>query len=252
MRIKYPYIIGNDICDGTVHLIEPIGLYSVSGLPLFVFEYYDLKYDVQCIAILLWDGKKFYKTPLLGYLEFFEVFENGGQWLQPIGTGILPYIIESYEPVYDWPGLIALIQVGDMPSGDAPELYAYNSNGVPPNDPPVYMASRNLPPTHNLTSLGLRRNVINLYIDGETVMRKDDSVLRVVSYESLCRLLDKYDVIWRHTDETLASEKEINVALSAVEREMPCRIWEIVNDHINKPLPLYYGRYIHRYRVEKI
>lgn len=261
IRIKYPYIPGNNLCDGTVHQIEPIRLCRIIGLPLLLLEYFDQKVEAQCITIILVDNQGFHKVPLLGYDELFEILNNE-EWLEPIDIGILPDIIGANKPARDWPELILASLAGSPPPND-PLILCAAAGGDTPRQP-FY---------HYLPS----REVITLYIDGETVMRREYDrvghiIFPTVSYDSLCKLLDEYDIIWRHIDETLVKEEdEINLVLRACERRLSnenvfYRIQEVgladhddrylppyydklSRPHYGKPLPPYYGRHIHRYQV---
>ena len=271
IRIQYPYIYGNALCDGTIHQIEPNKLSHIIGLSLFVLEYFDYKVGTQCITILSADEQGFHKNPLLGYNELLEILNTDG-WLEPVDIGILPSTIGTKKPVHDWPALIAANSV--CISNNSPMLYAAAGDNNSPRPSWPFRPFRPSRPSVRF----LCREVITLYIDddGKTVKRKRcDSAghieFQIVSYESLYRLLGEYDIIWRHNDETLVTmEKEIDLVLRICESRLSnetvfYQISEIDLASNSRFLPLrrgrrlaiqflppYYGHCVHRYCVNII
>ena len=133
IRMQYPNISGNPVCDGTVHQIEPIRLRRVIGLPLMVLEYLDRKIGAQCITIISVDAQGFHKVPLLGYNEFFEILSND-EWLEPIDIRVLPDTIGSNEPVHDWPEVVAE-SVADSPNPNNPPILRAAADDKKPHRP---------------------------------------------------------------------------------------------------------------------
>ena len=241
MRMKYPYISGNDICDGTVHLIEPIKLNRIVGLPLLLFDYYDYDYGTNCVTVILVDELGFHKAPLLEYGELFETLELA-ECLESIDIKILPDMIEANRPALDWPDLVATCP-SYLSSPDSPPQFGFPIGADLFNPSPDLCRSR-------------PRGIITLYINGKTVMYRHSDTFQMISYDSLRRFFDEYDIIWRYTDGTLVKDRsEINANLRACERSLSNNIllYQIVDvgltGYDSTILPPYYGCHIHRYNV---
>ena len=282
LNLQTPYIENSPICDGTTHRIKPIALNRVIGLALLILEYFDFNVGAQCITIISMDNEGFHKVPLLRYDELNRVLTLDG-WLKPIDIGILPETIETNKPVSDWPELIAGLAGSTPPNGP---IMLYADDDAPSGKPPILCADDDDDDGDIPIWLKERhRAIITLYVNGETALYKTtneagETIFRVISYDSLCRLLESYDFIWRRIDGILASQKEIDKVLEACENHLSyenvfCRIREIHRENsayrsmnrqgplppyyssyvhrpmdYQEPLPPYYGSYIHRYKVE--
>lgn len=112
MRIimKYPFISGNTLCDGTRHVINPQQIHSfvIGDIEMFILTYMDEKEGTICETILRQNGSKFIKVPLRSYDEFKERIANGTIKLKPVDLSILDNVfnINTDEPVNNIDSLI--------------------------------------------------------------------------------------------------------------------------------------------------
>ena len=250
----HPYVKSEPFADMFAHRIKPIALNRVIGLPLLVMKYYDYKNlaQRQFYGIILVDGGKFYRIPLLQHAEFGEMLNLDG-WLEPIDIGILPSTIWTKKAARDWPELIA--NLGNAAFQSTASTLCVKNSSEPQSE-------KEEPKKHH-------RAIITLYAVSETaIYKKPDSagnnIFQTITYDSLHRLLENYDIIWRRIDQSLAKESEFNSVLKACERYLstnnaPYWIYETCQNHNatnqatddqGELLPLFYGNHIHRYKVD--
>ena len=77
IRMKYPVIDGNPLCDGQVHIIIPTRVSRINRLPLYYVEYYDRKTGTNAYTIMrrTIDGT-LTKVPLLDYSTLNNMLSN--------------------------------------------------------------------------------------------------------------------------------------------------------------------------------
>ena len=247
----HPHVKNEPLTDMAAHRIEPIALNRVIGLPLLVMKYYDYKILAPCYGIILVDGGKFYRIPLLQNAEFIEMLNLDG-WLEPIDIGILPSTIWTKKAARDWPELIASL-------GDA----AFQSTASTPR-----VRNSSKAQSEKEKPKKRHRAIITLYAISETAIYQSNSAgnntFQTITYDSLHRLLENYDIIWRRVDQSLAKESEFNSVLKACEHYLSANnatywIYETCQNHNatdqatddqGELLPLFYGNHIHRYKVD--
>ena len=177
LRLQYPNIRGNSLCDGRVHNITPYTVSRIEDLELFLLEYYDESMACDCTTILLRrpDGS-LCKIPLKDYDLLFEM----------IGNNILRLTDEDLFVFFA-------------------TYYSKRDSFIPAEAP--------VKDFHEC--LTQARAAIILYIDANKNIyyRKGLTYVRV-NADLLLQLMQAYDIEW-HRKETkrLASQSEIDAAI---------------------------------------
>lgn len=178
IKMEYPNIKDNDLCDGKIHDIIPLNIDRIENSELYLLEYYDRTKKCNGVTILYkaYNGE-ITKIPLLSYDLLFYLIDN-------------KKIDLSYEDL----GL----------------LYDYDYT----NRPNQYIKA-NQPLKDFQECLALARAAIILYIDANgNIYLKNENKFVKVDDDLLLKIMQQYDIEW-HDKETnaLASQKEIDYAI---------------------------------------
>lgn len=106
IKMQYPNIKGNSLCDGKTHIITPHRISRIEDFDIFLMEYYDETMGCQCSTILLRTSNgELIKIPLLDYNLLFNMIKNGELRLTPEDLSIFfikGNYIKTREPVKDF------------------------------------------------------------------------------------------------------------------------------------------------------
>ena len=84
IQMQYPVIKENYLCDGSVHIINPLALRRIENGDLYLLDYFDESYECNCTTILIKTKEGFKKIPLLDYDLLYEMIENDQLDLLPV------------------------------------------------------------------------------------------------------------------------------------------------------------------------
>lgn len=177
IRMQYPNINGNSLCDGRIHNITPYGISRIEDLEIFLMEYFDETRGCECSTILYrMPNGEISKIPLLDYDLLFNMINNGELRLTP------------------------------------EDLYAFFARYYS-NSRSCISAQQPVKDFHQC--LAQARAAIILYIDNNgNIYYKDGNNFVKVDGNLLSQLMQAYDIEW-HRKETnaLASKSEIDSAI---------------------------------------
>ena len=181
IRLKYPNIDGNSLCDGRIHNITPYSISRIEDLELYIMDYFDESIQNECSTILSKNPNGVIeKIPLLDYDLLFDMVYNNQLRLTEEDPFI--FLINYKEP------------------------NTYINNRKPLKDFGECLTQA--------------RAAIILYIDSNgNIYYKDGSNLIKVTGEQLLQIMQLYDIEW-HRKETneLASKEEIESAINNATR----------------------------------
>lgn len=216
LNLQYPYIPGNQLCDGTWHQISVTGVWRLANSPhTFIMEYLDRNYNVSCLTVLIRTTSGLQKAPLISYEGIHRMTDR---LLIPVSAEFLPNLIYAFGVSYDFMDLSLRMMRGDSP--------AASGAGAPPPPPPpppnggdrddgvragiLIKVDANalprrpiLPPVDGQVMYVCRRNyqIATLFIYEQDIytgrLTKDGLVITRPSIEELLPILQNYFIVWR-------------------------------------------------------
>ncbi len=237
IRMQYPRISGNSLCDGTVHEIVPYHVYRVEGSELYVMEYYDQTRRCQATTVLIrGDNGRLTKVPLVDYQSLFDMHARNEIRLIPVDDMrmFLNYmeegsIIATRDPVASMQECLEVAREATRERQRREEAQRV----TPPSTPPITPPSNN-PPRYGYTITEMEpqtqteprrdkippyyaqaRAAIILYIDNDSnIYYAEHGIRYKVDDSSLIEIMEKYDIEWRRKETNrLATHAEIDNAI---------------------------------------
>lgn len=182
IRMQYPNINGNPLCDGRIHQITPHSLSRIEDLDLFLLSYYDETCNCDCYTVLYrTPNGEIRKIPLLDYNYLFKIINNNWVKLTP----------ENMRSFFD----------------------RISSSDYIRSEKPIENFQRALTQT---------RAAIILYVDetGNIYLKKGNS-FSLVSAIMLSEIMQRYDIEWhRKETDTMAPQNIVNGAIGRMFRQL--------------------------------
>lgn len=136
LRMRYPYIKGNRLCDGKIHYIIPQGVSQIDNYDLYYFKYIDQTMNRDCFTILGKDEDIIRKFPLEDYKSFVDMVSRGEIRLTDIDQSISSFFknylktgsyITTNAPIKDFPHLLCAVRaVIELFIDENNRVYVYN------------------------------------------------------------------------------------------------------------------------------
>lgn len=183
IRMQYPLIAGNPLCDGQIHNVTPHRVSRIRDLDIYYFEYFDETKHCECTTILQkMPNGELYKVPLLDYDSLDYI----------ISRNLLELTKEDLDTFF--------------------ALYYIDPSKYIPTRQPV----KDIYECMAQARAEKARKAAILYIDdNKDIYYKSKNNFFKVDGKLLSKFMQAYDIEW-HTKETdrLAPQIEIDAAIS--------------------------------------